>query len=419
MSPRSLLSTTTLFAGLAAALILSITPNPAGAQGLIDFLWGGGDEWGGERQSVKFDPKYTPGQIIVSFGDRRLYHITAPGVAESYPIAVPREDSRWQGTTTITMKRENPSWRPTQEMLAKNPKLPHWVPGGHPMNPLGVRALYLGSSTYRIHGTDAPWTIGQAVSQGCIRMLNKDVIDLYPQIPVGTRVTVTWERFNTQGVATAYGDSSPPPRFSPFKKNRRLRTRNVSSVSYDEAAAEESAPQDVSEYVEPTPEAPVAKSSVITAAKPKTAHAKPAAPAKVASVSAKKAEAPVKAPAKAEAKVEKPQAETPKVEAAAKAEAPKAAPETAKAEAPKATPAKAATAEPQKPAETKTAAVANKQSPADIAKRAAEAAARAATAAQEAAEAARKAAAAAKKATSASGDAKDPKDAGAGRRASL
>lgn len=413
MSPRSLLSTTTLFAGLAAALILSITPNPAGAQGLIDFLWGGGDEWGGERQSVKFDPKYTPGQIIVSFGDRRLYHITAPGVAMSYPIAVPREDSRWQGTTTITMKRENPSWRPTPEMLAKNPKLPHWVPGGHPMNPLGVRALYLGSSTYRIHGTDAPWTIGQAVSQGCIRMVNKDVLDLYPKIPVGTRVTVTWERFNTQGVATAYGDPSPPPAFSPFGKNRQLRSRSYSSVSYAEPA-EETAPEGVTEYVDPTPEKPVAKSSVISAAKSKTAHAKPAAHEKVASVSAKKVDAPVKAPAKAEAKVEQPKAE------AAKAAPAKPAPEkteTAKVEPVKSEPAKAATAQPQKPAETKTAAVANKQSPAEIAKRAAEAAARAATAAQEAAEAARKAAAAAKKATSAADDAK--KDAGSGRRASL
>lgn len=421
MSPRSLLSTTTLFAGLAAALILTTTPSPAGAQGLIDFLWGGGDEWGGERQSVKFDPKYTPGQIIVSFGDRRLYHITAPGVAESYPIAVPREKSRWQGTTTISAKKENPSWRPTQEMLSENPKLPHWVPGGHPMNPLGVRALYLGASAYRIHGTDAPWTIGQAVSQGCIRMYNKDVIDLYPKIPVGTRVTVTWERFNTQGVATAYGDPSPPPAFSPFGKNRQLRSRNYSSVSYDEPA-EETVPQGVTEYVDPTPETPVAKSSVISAAKPKTAaHAKPTAPEKVASVSAKKVEAPVKAPAKAEDKVEQPKAEAAKA-APEKTEAAKAEPaksEPAKSEPAKSEPAKTETAQPEEPAETKTAAVANKQSPADIAKRAAEAAARAATAAQEAAEAARKAAAAAKKATSASGDAKDTKDASPGRRASL
>jgi hypothetical protein len=90
-------------------------------------------------------------------------------------------------------------------MLKENPKLPSWVPGGHPMNPLGVRALYLGASLYRIHGTDAPWTIGQAVSKGCIRMFNKDVLDLYPRVSVGTRVTVTWERFTTQAVASSSG----------------------------------------------------------------------------------------------------------------------------------------------------------------------------------------------------------------------
>ena len=80
-------------------------------------------------------------------------------------------------------------------MIAENPRLPSFVPGGHPMNPLGVRALYLGASSYRIHGTDAPWTIGSAVSKGCIRMYNEDVLDLYPRIPLGTKVTVTWQRF--------------------------------------------------------------------------------------------------------------------------------------------------------------------------------------------------------------------------------
>ncbi len=191
-----------VFSGLAAVTLLT-APTIANAESLIDFLWGGGSEWGGERQTVSFDPKYTPGQIIVSFGDRRLYLITAKGKATSYPIAVPREKSRWQGTTKISAKRENPSWRPTPEMLRENPKLPTWVPGGHPMNPLGVRALYLGASAYRIHGTDAPWTIGQAVSQGCIRMNNKDVLDLFPRVPVGMRVTVTWERFSTQSVASS------------------------------------------------------------------------------------------------------------------------------------------------------------------------------------------------------------------------
>ncbi len=209
MASRSLLGSIAL-AGVVALPCLT-APQSANAQTLIDFLWGGGKEWGGEKQTVAFNPKYTPDQIIVSFGDRRLYHIVARGQAVSYPIAVPREQSRWQGTTKVTAKRENPSWRPTPDMLQENPKLPSWVPGGHPMNPLGVRALYLGSSLYRIHGTDAPWTIGQAVSKGCIRMFNKDVLDLYPKISVGTRVTVTWERFNTQAIAdsgsSGYGQS--------------------------------------------------------------------------------------------------------------------------------------------------------------------------------------------------------------------
>lgn len=171
-------------------------------------LWGGTSEWGGGRQSVPFSSKYSPGQIVVSFGDRRLYLITRPGQAISYPIAVPREQSRWEGVTTVSMKRENPSWTPTPEMRRENPRLPNWVPGGHPMNPLGVRALYLGTSMYRIHGTDAPWTIGQAVSKGCIRMYNQDVLDLYPRVPVGSKVTVTWQRFHGTPMA---GRAEEPP----------------------------------------------------------------------------------------------------------------------------------------------------------------------------------------------------------------
>jgi lipoprotein-anchoring transpeptidase ErfK/SrfK len=190
-----------LLAAAAALFVLAGGAGTANAQeSLIDFLWGGEPEFGGKRQDVKFDTKYPVGQIIVSFGDRRLYHIIRTGVATSYPIAVPREQSRWEGNTTVTSKRENPDWTPTPDMLKENPKLPSWVPGGHPMNPLGVRAMYLGSSTYRIHGTDAPWTIGQAVSKGCIRMFNEDVLDLYPRVKIGTKVIVTWNNFNADGV---------------------------------------------------------------------------------------------------------------------------------------------------------------------------------------------------------------------------
>lgn len=199
----------TLFRGLAAgavALSLSAPLAPAAhAEDLISFLWGGDGEWGGGRQTVGFSPQYKPGQLIVSFGDRRLYLVTQQGQAISYPIAVPRDKSRWQGATIVSDKKVNPPWTPTPEMRRENPKLPTFVPGGHPLNPLGVRAMYLGSSSYRIHGTDAPWTIGQAVSKGCIRMYNEDVLDLYPRVPVGTHVTVTWQRFQTGGVA--YNDA--------------------------------------------------------------------------------------------------------------------------------------------------------------------------------------------------------------------
>lgn len=160
------------------------------------WLWGGEQKSGGSgRETVRFASGHSPGQVVVSFGDRRIYLVTKPGEALSYPIAIPREQSRWQGVTSVTQKRENPSWTPTPTMIAENPRLPRWVPGGHPMNPMGVRALYLGSSTYRIHGTDAPWTIGAAVSKGCIRMFNQDVIDIYPRVNVGAKVTVTWASF--------------------------------------------------------------------------------------------------------------------------------------------------------------------------------------------------------------------------------
>ena len=199
MTPKSPLSG--LAIAFTALLGLLATALPASAQG-FDFLWGGSAEFGGGRQTIPFSSQYKPGQIIVSFSDRRLYHIVKQGEAVTYPVAVPTGEARWQGTTFVSDKRINPSWTPTPEMLAKNPRLPNWVPGGHPMNPLGDRAMYLGSSAYRIHGTDAPWTIGQAVSHGCIRMLNEDVHELYPKVAVGTRVTVTWQRFSGKAIAS-------------------------------------------------------------------------------------------------------------------------------------------------------------------------------------------------------------------------
>jgi len=233
----------------AVAAVVGFDITPASAQLFWD--WGGGSTVGGSgREVVSFSPQYARGQIIVSFGDRRLYYITQPGQAVSYPIAAPREESRWQGVTSVSDKRVNPSWTPTPTMVAENPRLPRWVPGGHPMNPLGVRALYLGSSTYRIHGTDAPWTIGTAVSKGCIRMYNQDVLDLYPRIPIGTKVTVTWDRFTTvasdnsgmrtsaysggssSGFFALFGDDDAPPE----KPRRPMRAKHPRSAETQPAA---------------------------------------------------------------------------------------------------------------------------------------------------------------------------------------
>ena len=183
------------------ALAVAVSANSASAQS-----WWGGQNTVYDKEVVSFSKRYSPGQIIVSFGDRRLYHVTRRGEAISYPIAVPRKQSRWQGVLRVSQKRSNPSWTPTASMRKENPKLPSFVPGGHPRNPLGVRALYLGSTLYRIHGTDAPWTIGQNVSKGCIRMHNEHVVELYNRINVGTKVTATWKRYGTETIASA---SSP------------------------------------------------------------------------------------------------------------------------------------------------------------------------------------------------------------------
>ena len=211
MSFRSLVRPLVL--AILAATPLLTAPNAARAQGLIDFLSAGTDSGAASVQVVDSIRNCSADQVIVSFGDRRLYLITQKGKAISYPIAVPREQSRWEGTTTVSEKKVIRPGADSGHAQRKIPKLPTWVPGGHPMNPLGVRAMYLGASTYRIHGTDAPWTIGQAVSKGCIRMYNEDVLDLYPRIPVGMKVTVTWQQFNPQAVASNDDSSSPSPFF--------------------------------------------------------------------------------------------------------------------------------------------------------------------------------------------------------------
>lgn len=141
------------------------------------------------RQSVAIDPKYAPGDIVVSTTERRLYYVTARGQAVMYGVGVGRDGFQWSGVKVVSAKREWPSWTPPAQMLKRRPDLPRHMPGGIE-NPLGARALYLGSSLYRIHGSNEPETIGQAVSSGCIRMTNADVEDLYNRVRVGAKVYV-------------------------------------------------------------------------------------------------------------------------------------------------------------------------------------------------------------------------------------
>ncbi len=130
-----------------------------------------------------------PGTIIVQSDQRYLYVVQAGGRALRYGIGVGRDGFRWQGLVKITQKKEWPDWTPPPEMIERQPYLPRWMAGG-PGNPLGARAMYLGNTVYRIHGTNQPTTIGTAVSSGCFRLTNPDVSDLYDRIPVGTKVII-------------------------------------------------------------------------------------------------------------------------------------------------------------------------------------------------------------------------------------
>ncbi|WP_019904994.1 L,D-transpeptidase [Methylobacterium sp. 77] len=141
------------------------------------------------RQVVAYDGRQRPGSIVIDTQTKFLYLVQSGGQAIRYGIGVGRPGFAWSGMKTISQKREWPDWTPPAEMLQRRPDLPRHMAGG-PANPLGARALYLGSSLYRIHGTNEPHTIGQSVSSGCIRMMNEDVIDLYERTPVGTKVEV-------------------------------------------------------------------------------------------------------------------------------------------------------------------------------------------------------------------------------------
>ena len=142
-----------------------------------------------KKQMVFYRSLQPPGTIIIDTQERHLYLIEDSTHAIRYGIGVGRDGFTWQGLLTISRKAEWPDWHPPPEMIERQPYLPRFMAGG-PGNPLGARAMYLGSTVYRIHGTNAPETIGQAVSSGCFRLVNEDVIDLYSRVPVGTKVIV-------------------------------------------------------------------------------------------------------------------------------------------------------------------------------------------------------------------------------------
>jgi len=178
----------------AAGLLLSTSASyaqsndPGDQPGLIaDDSYQLDPEW--QKQMVLYRTTEAPGTIIVQTAERHLYLIQPGGRALRYGIGVGRDGFQWQGLVTITNKKEWPDWTPPPEMIARQPYLPRFMAGG-PGNPLGARAMYLGTTVYRIHGTNRPDTIGTKVSSGCFRLVNNDVADLYDRVPVGTKVII-------------------------------------------------------------------------------------------------------------------------------------------------------------------------------------------------------------------------------------
>ena len=185
-----------ILAGIIAAALLALT-SQAQAQfyNSPDMMMGGGSNFFGggagpiPRTTVMFPTNYAPGTIVINTAERRLYLVLGGGEALRYGIGVGRDGFRWSGVHRVSAKKEWPSWTPPRQMLARRPDLPRHMGGGIE-NPLGARALYLGSTLYRIHGSNEPETIGQAVSSGCFRMTNEDVVDLFNRVSVGATVVV-------------------------------------------------------------------------------------------------------------------------------------------------------------------------------------------------------------------------------------
>jgi lipoprotein-anchoring transpeptidase ErfK/SrfK len=157
-----------------------------------------------QRQVINYPTNAAPFTVVIDAEHTYLYYVLGDGKAIRYGIGVGREGFKWSGTEAVTRKAEWPDWTPPQEMIARQPYLPRWMAGGE-SNPLGARAIYLGNTVYRIHGTNMPETIGHDVSSGCIRLLNEDVIDLYSRVNVGTKIVVLPYLNHTVTIATSVG----------------------------------------------------------------------------------------------------------------------------------------------------------------------------------------------------------------------
>jgi len=185
---RHLIFTLPAAIGLTLSASQSFAQDPGDQPGLVaDDSFQLDPEW--QKQVVLYRTTEAPGTMIISTAERHLYLIQPGGRAMRYGIGVGRDGFTWSGVQSVTKKAEWPDWTPPPEMIARQPYLPRYMAGG-PGNPLGARAMYLGGTVYRIHGTNAPDTIGTHVSSGCIRLTNADVTDLYSRVNVGTKVVV-------------------------------------------------------------------------------------------------------------------------------------------------------------------------------------------------------------------------------------
>jgi lipoprotein-anchoring transpeptidase ErfK/SrfK len=185
------------------------------------------------RATVAFDTREAPGTIIIDTGNTALYYVLGHGRAIRYGVGVGRDGFTWSGVQSISRKAEWPDWYPPAEMVARQPYLPRFVAGG-PGNPLGARAMYLGTSQYRIHGTNDPSTIGKFVSSGCIRMTNEDVTDLFSRVNVGTRVVVLPKNaphLEARGTITVRPTAAPPrPVVTTLPSGRQAMNLSTSSL---------------------------------------------------------------------------------------------------------------------------------------------------------------------------------------------